>query len=316
MRKEILLSLLFILLSYYSCFCQKMDTVIIQLNNYYLVEEIEYHENDKVKSIRYSTKSRQALLTPDKMMDYYMRDISINKEGDEFYEVTDSLKSFGMNGLLLQEEFYGRSPVIKIYHYNEFMKLDYLEKEDVNGIVYESDEVAWEENFYYIEGRIGTKQNTSITLINRSSRIRNIGLVASNGIVIPEIELKPFETKDIDVNVDISSKDDKLLLSINTGKKIIEPIAIKIQGFDLTDLDFTKIDELQKVYDFIDRKELNIKLEGYEKELRISGEGVNYRQGLSRIINTIDISNYKSGIYMIEIINLSDNTVKYCQMKK
>jgi hypothetical protein len=316
MKNKILLSLMFVFLSPYVCFSQKIDTIITQIGEYYLVEEIEYHENDSIKSICYKTQSEQALLNPDKLMDYFMRGISINKIGDEFYHTRDSLKSFSESGLLLAEEFYGHKPVVRMYHYDQFMKLNYLEKKEGGETVYESEEIQWNEKFYMLEGRIGANEDVSISLTNLSNDLRKIQMSLSGKTELYEIELKPYETKDAVLKIEISDKEEILTLSLDIERTIVKDIRIKILGYDLTDQDFFELGERQMTYDFIGRSELYIKLEGPEKELRISGEKKDYRQGIARIIEKVDISDYEEGVYLIEIVNLDDNTTRYCRMRK
>lgn len=290
------LILFFLSLSFYSLFAQHKDEIIISENGDTIkYKTISNHQNGKIAHIQYLSQHKELKSLSKEEM--FMRGIYFNK-GKHFTRVDK----------------------IETYLYNQNWELEEIktskDDEDIPFINLNKSDLIIENKFLHLEGQSNETIEFNLELKNNTTqhRILKIKNLNKDLIVPQEIKLTPLENKTILINHKIQKGFKNFNIEILEKGVLKNDISIEIIGYDLIDSDFKAEQQLERIIP-LKGKEIFIQIDGNEKLLKIHSQEKTYNVPIGTKVKTIDTSTLAKGFYLIEVIDLKDNSSKYCKIQ-
>ncbi len=306
------------------CHAQKMDTTITKLDSVYKVVIMEFYPFGELQKIIFQTREKvlfdehgnPRLLTEEERFDLFMRNYPINEIIGKVVE--DSLKVFHESGLL-QHKKIGNPEQHWFYHYDKDGKLSHIEKRQEEQYIYIDEDQVLEVDQYHIqvEGKIGEEQWGKLELRNTAKQALALTFKTTdvaNSLDRQSIQLLVGETDTLLLKVQIAAPASRSTLQILRDMEPILTLPISVNGYDLSEEDFTPESSAQAL-SFTNRKSLFLQIDNKEKLLKIYRNGVQLvHSPISQIKNEIDMQSLKPGEYRFEITDLGSQEKRYCKV--
>lgn len=312
--------LVFILLSFLLmpfALSQRVDTLIEQNGNTFQVIETEYDQNDQITKVTYKSKLEGALDNPDGRAVLFMRGLSIDSYGDDYYAITDSVKNYYPPGYIKSEDFHFPSKIHLEYYYDKNLNIEYVEETVMRRKVYLLGDIGLDDVFYTLKGRIGTKNYVIVEIENRSPVGQEIYFSDNIGEWTSDlIKLEALEKRKMDLLLDIDTNDILKTIYLFQDSISVGSINIQILGYDLNLNDFVKHASRALKFDFQNKETISLFLDGKEKLINIYKDNQVLKESVPKIVNVIDLNQLTQGEYLLEIVDLGNGEKKYCKILK
>ena len=173
------------------------------------------------------------------------------------------------------------------------------------------------EKFIQLKGKSNRITSLKIELENTISKIRvfNISVEIGNNIINKKIKLIPFQSTvfTTDILLDQGIHNSKIFIYENN--ELIEEIRLENIGYDILDNDFysNKNEAINNPIE-INNELVFIDNNGNERLIQIKKENEIFNFTIKNI-NSIDLSEFSNGSYILEIIDLGIGQKKYCRIQ-
>ena len=313
---------------------QSRDTSIIhQVDSLYKVVITENSDNNS-QVIKYWTKSQNMLgLSKDIL---FMRGIKMDEKLD-YIERLDSLKIIDRSKNVEREEYFGDEIKTIVYEYDsigvssysmiikdKLGRSFYFSDSKLKGVPYpklknEIKPIGINRESFQEIGKVGESKELHVSIFNNDVKPIELNINVSQPSIVPKksrIECLPDSIMQLQFSLNFLSEDYNSQMLILSERDTLYMIDIQAQSFDVGSENFCLHSELRGSQTLTINKEiLRISLHSNEKLLHIKNDGlVIHTQPVSKVVNEVNVSEFKNGDYILEIKDLGTGISRFCKI--